>query len=51
MFFDLWHRDSFLPPPSEEAQRNAPRWLLLLAVAAALLGAGSCMALKMIKNR
>ena len=36
MFFDAWHKDSFLPLPPEDTQQHS-NWIFLLA-AIALIG-------------
>lgn len=44
MFLDFWRRDSFLPPPPEDAQQYSG-WICFLVVAT-LLGAAVSVMLK-----
>ena len=40
MFFDAWHKDSFLPQPPEDAQQNDISRPFLLAIALACAAVG-----------
>jgi len=50
MFFDSWHKDSFLPMPPENMQQNDFRCFFLLAAIVALISTGSRMFLRRKKK-
>lgn len=49
MFFDFWHKDSFLPLPPEEMQQSNSNWISPLVVVA-LIGIAVSVILKSIQR-